>query len=113
MYKRQVISVGHARTLLGVESDNEKNKIFERIIKESLSVREIENIVKMQSQGLSGARKTKIDKQKDYQMIKLEEDLQKVIGTKVRIDASKKRGKIIIEYYSIEDLERIIDLIKK
>ncbi len=108
-----VISVGHARTLLGLESDNEKNRIFEKIVKESLSVRALENLVKTQTPNFSGARKIKQGEERNYQVIKLEEDLQKVIGTKVRIDASKKRGKIIIEYYSIEDLERITQLIKQ
>ncbi|MBP9853886.1 MAG: ParB/RepB/Spo0J family partition protein [Candidatus Omnitrophica bacterium] len=108
-----VISVGHARTLLGLESDNEKNRIFEKIVKESLSVRALENLVKTQTPSFSGARKIKQGEERNYQIIKLEEDLQKVIGTKVRIDASKKRGKIIIEYYSIEDLERITQLIKQ
>ncbi|MGE0267810.1 MAG: ParB/RepB/Spo0J family partition protein [Candidatus Omnitrophota bacterium] len=107
------ISVGHARTLLGVESDSEKNRMFEKIIKEALSVRELENIVKTQTQNFGGARKIKNEKQKNYEIIKLEEDLQKILGTKVRVDASKKRGKIIIEYYSFEDLERVLQLIRK
>lgn len=107
------ISVGHARTLLGVESDNEKNRIFEKIVKEALSVRELENIVKTQTQNPVGIRKIKNENHKNYEIIKLEEDLQKILGTKVRVDASKKRGKIIIEYYSLEDLERVLQLIRK
>lgn len=107
------ITVGHARTLLAIESENEKNRIFEMIIKDTLSVRELENLVKTQTQNSVGIRKIKKNIEKNHEIVQLEEGLQKALGTKVRIDASKKRGKIIIEYYSLEDLERVIQLIKK
>jgi len=45
--------------------------------------------------------------------VDLEEDLQRALGTKVRIKAQKKRGQVVIEYYSPDDLERIIHIIKK
>ena len=50
---------------------------------------------------------------KDSYLIALEEDLQKAFGTKVRILAQKKRGKIVVEYYSPDDLERIRGIVKK
>lgn len=109
------ISMGHARTLLGVDSQNEKNRLFDLIVQDTLSVRELENLVKAQAPrdtGL-GSRRVKKEKTKNHEIIALEEDLQKALGTKVRVDASKKRGKIVIEYYSLEDLQRVIQLIRK
>ena len=47
------------------------------------------------------------------EVVSLEEDLQRTLGTKVRLMPQKKRGKIVIEYYSLDDLDRIIQLIKK
>ena len=109
------ISMGHARTLLGVDDDDERNKLFEAIVRDALSVRELENIVKAVAtpKQPAGARREKKEKQKNHEIIRLEEELQKSLGTKVRVDASKKRGKIVIEYYSLDDLERLIQLIKK
>ncbi len=109
------ISMGHARTLLGVDSQNEKNRLFDLVVQDALSVRELENLVKAQAPrdaGL-GSRRVKKEKTKNHEIIALEEDLQKTLGTKVRVDASKKRGKIVIEYYSLEDLQRVIQLIRK
>lgn len=109
------ISMGHARTLLGVDDPAERNKLFEMIVQEQLSVRELENIVKAVAtpKQPAGTRREKKEKQKNHEIIRLEEELQKSLGTKVRVDASKKRGKIVIEYYSLDDLERLIQLIKK
>ena len=49
---------------------------------------------------------------RDHEIVRLEEELQRVLGTKVKIDAQKKRGKIVIEYYSLEDLDRILEKIR-
>ena len=105
------ITVGHARTLLGVESQSEKNRLLELVIRKAMSVRELENAVKaLTDEGSS--RREKKDKEKNIETLALEEELQKILGTKVRIQSSKKRGKIIIEYYSLEDLDRVIEKIR-
>ena len=106
-----ILSEGHARALLGVENAQEQKKIFEQTIARQLSVRELENLVKYGVKG--GQRGKKKPSSIDTHLIVIEEDLQKSLGTKVRIMAQKKRGKIIIEYYSPEDLERITGIIKK
>ncbi|HQP10387.1 MAG TPA: ParB/RepB/Spo0J family partition protein, partial [Candidatus Omnitrophota bacterium] len=105
------ISVGHARALLGVEMPTERDRLFALVIKKGISVRELENLI--QSSSKKGARKIKAQTPKDRDVIALEEDLQKTLGTKVRLIHQKKRGKIVIEYYSLDDLDRIIHLIKK
>ena len=105
------LSVGHARALLSVESLKEQKKFFATTLKKGLSVRELENLVK--GTGGGGARREKMGSTKSHEIISLEEDLQKALGTKVRLMPAKKRGRIIIEYYSLNDLDRIIQVIKK
>ncbi len=106
-----ILSEGHARTLLGVENVQEQKKLFEQTVARQLSVRELENLVKYGVKG--GHRGKKKSSSRDTHLIVIEEDMQKTLGTKVRIMAQKKRGKIIIEYYSPDDLERITRIIKK
>jgi ParB family transcriptional regulator, chromosome partitioning protein len=110
IYKGE-ISVGHARALLSVEMPTERDRLFALVIKKGISVRELENLI--QSPTKKGTRKTNAQMAKDRDVIALEEDLQKTLGTKVRLIHQKKRGKIVIEYYSLDDLDRIIHLIKK
>jgi len=105
------LSVGHARALLSVEALGERDRLFGLTMKKGLSVRELENLAQSKSNG--GSRRIKSQAQKDHEIIALEEDLQKTLGTKVRVLPQKKRGKITIEYYSLDDLDRIIKLIKR
>jgi ParB family chromosome partitioning protein len=105
------LSVGHARSLLSVEIPSERERLFVLTMKKGLSVRELENLVQSKSKG--GTRKANSQADKDHEVIALEEDLQRTLGTKVRLMTQKKRGKIVIEYYSLDDLDRIIQLIKK
>ena len=103
------LTMGHARALLAIENIPEQMRLFEAAIRKNLSVRQLENLVKA---GKGVARKGG-SRAKDHYVVFLEEDLQKVLGTKVRIVPQKKRGKIIIEYYSTEELERVVGIIKK
>ena len=100
------LSVGHARALLGVESLGEQKKFFDLVIKKGLSVRELEEIVR--SGAKDSARRANPRKTRDHELAALEEQLQNALGTKVSIQARKKKGKIVIEYYSLDDLDRII-----
>lgn len=104
------VTMGHARSLLAIENPVKQKALFEEIIAKGLSVREVENIVSGQSP--SSGRKGKKTAGRHHEMVFLEDDLQQVLGTKVRIHAGKKRGKIVIEYYSPDDLERILQIIK-
>ncbi|MCA9407225.1 MAG: chromosome partitioning protein ParB, partial [Candidatus Omnitrophica bacterium] len=100
-----------ARSLLSLGSLDEQTKMYDLILKKGLSVREVENLVKKETGG--GARREKLSPAKDHELIALEEELQKKLGTKVRLLTAKKRGKIVIEYYSIDDLDRILKLMGK
>lgn len=107
------ISMGHARALLGLEDSDLQKKLFHRTVKDGLSVRELENLIKPDVNRSGKRKKVIASHQVDAYLAAIEEDLQKTLGTKVRIQAQKKRGKIIIEYYSTADLDRITEIIKK
>jgi len=102
--RRGEISAGHARALLSLGSKSLQQKIGEEIRRRHLSVRETESLVQRRREG---RRRT----ERDARIVALEEELSKVLGTKVRIVKHKKGGKVEIEFYSDSDLERILDLI--
>ncbi len=105
------LSVGHARALVSLDNLQEQKKFFKRTIAQQLSVRELENLIKYGVKQEWRTRRTKTSPKASH-LIELEDNLQKALGTKVRIIAKKKRGKIVIEFYSLEDLERISEIIR-
>lgn len=105
------ISLGHAKVLLATDNVQKQRKLCQMVISNSLSVRELENLVNVSLP--QRKRKVTTAKTADPYVLEFERALQLVLGTKVRIIAHRKRGKITIEYYSPQDLERIINLIKK
>ena len=82
--------------------------LLERILKEKLTVRDIEAIVAQWKSGTGIAGKKKGKKQ-EAELISLSEELQRKIGTKVKISGRPSKGKIEIHYYSLKELERIIE----
>lgn len=100
------ISVGHAKVILGLENTSDQIKIAEKILKDGLSVRDTEREVSKIKEPPIHKRKMAY---KDNQLIALEEHMQRVLGTKVSICQGKKKGKIEIEYYSQEELDRILE----
>ncbi len=102
------IAVGHARALLGLDSVDDQESLLEKIINQGLSVREVERKVKVILKGGS-LQKKKNPEFKIAELKVLEEALQRHLGSKVKINPqNNKKGKIVIEYYSLEDLKRII-----
>jgi len=106
-----LFSFGHARTLLAIESDGERMRLYLHVMKHDTSVRELEQLVKRGAVGKG--KKKKMPDSRDPYVVAIEEDMQKILGTKVRITSQKKRGKIEIEFYSPTDLERICHILKK
>lgn len=100
------ISVGHAKVILGLDSIADQHKIIDQILKEGLSVRATESAVSRLKEPPIHKRKMAF---KDQQLIALEDHMQKILGTKVTICQGKKKGRIEIEYYSREDLDRILE----
>ncbi|HHT37097.1 MAG TPA: ParB/RepB/Spo0J family partition protein [Firmicutes bacterium] len=101
------LSRGHAKVLLGVDSVKLRQQLAEKVVKEGLSVRQLERLVKDRPK-----KKTEKTRRKDPEVELLQEELQRVLGTKVRLDYHQGKGKIEIEYYSDEELERILDLMR-
>lgn len=103
------ISAGHGRTLIAASDEDMRKSIWEKMIKEGLSVREAEKL----AAGSPGAKKRKpASKKKNPDVARVEEDLKDIFGTKVSINAAGKKGKIEIEYYSGDELNRLIELLK-
>ena len=104
------LSAGHARAIVGVSGKAAQIKIAERIVKEGLSVRETEKLIKEADAPAKKPAKRKAEKNADVKRV--EEDLKAVLGTRVNLAQTGKKGKIEIEYYSREELERLIELLK-
>lgn len=105
-----LISSGHARALLAVDDKATQYELAQRVMDEKLSVREIEKIIK----DLNKPKKEEAKKQKKLNFLykDLEEKIKRNLGTKVTINAKdEKKGKIEIEYFSKEELERITDIL--
>ncbi|MEI0509323.1 ParB/RepB/Spo0J family partition protein [Brachyspira intermedia] len=121
------ISEGHARTILSLDDENEREEFAKEIVEKGYSVRECERIVKERKNNISNDHNTsnneenienqnevKKENKKDPNIKKLENDLEKIFSTKVNvIDKNGKEGKIVIEYYSSDDLSRIMDMLEK
>jgi ParB family transcriptional regulator, chromosome partitioning protein len=108
--KKGRISFAHGRALLEIEDPNYQRKVVQDIITKGLSVRELENLIKSARPRL---KKRSIGQgQREPLVAILEEQLQHALATKVRISKRKKRGHINIEFYSSEDLQRIVNVIK-
>jgi ParB family chromosome partitioning protein len=101
------ISSGHAKAILALRDPAAQEKLCARIIKTGLSVRETERI----AAGTKTKRPAGEALKKDAALMALQDSLQKALGTKVRILAGKRGGRLVIDYYSNADLERIADKI--
>lgn len=104
------LSTGHARAIAGIPSVEKQIQIAEYAVKNGLSVREIENLIREENTVKKKTSKRKSPKSADVKRV--EEDLKHIMGTKVSLNQSGKKGKIEIEYYSREELERLIELLK-
>lgn len=103
------ISAGHARALLGLADQYEIEKLANRIVAEGLSVRATEEIISLG--GKSQSTKTKNKSTTSPEIKELGVRLSDALDTRVNIEMTQKRGKIVIEFGSLEDLHRIIEII--
>ena len=109
-----MISTGHARALLAIEDANEQYALAQRIFDEKLSVRDIEKMVK--SIGKPAKEKKEKEKNESLEAVyqDIQEKLKQRLGTKVAVSGKGDgAGKIEIEYYSHDDLERILDALNR
>jgi ParB family transcriptional regulator, chromosome partitioning protein len=109
--RKEKISMGHARALISVPNERMQIRLFEKIVDNGLSVRKVEDIVRaaQQPNKKSGAHKESASPQASIQ--NLEAKLRQALGTKVKVRTKGHgRGEIIIEYFSLDDFDRLMDL---
>jgi ParB family chromosome partitioning protein len=106
------LSMGHARALLGLEVPAQQEEAWRRIVSENLSVRAAEALVKKLKDRRPRASRAKTRSSDDLYVESLADDLTRHLGTRVRIIRRRDRGRLEIEFYGNDDLERLIALLK-
>jgi ParB family chromosome partitioning protein len=102
------VTVGHARALLGLDSPEKQRAAWRKVLSGGLSVRQTENLIKrLRPKTSAGSAKSTPEWES------LVDELQRSLGTRVRIVGRKKRGRIEIDFYSPEELERILDFLRR
>ncbi len=105
---QEEITMGHARSLLSLSEPQKQREAYRIVVRKGLSVRETEKLVKK----LTLVKKKKVPEKGLVDLEYMRNDLRQWLGTQVKITTSGKKGKIIIEFYSSEELERIIERIR-
>ena len=104
------LSMGHGRALLGLKQKKLIPTIAEKVMKENLNVRQLEALVQRMNENVS--RETSKTTNKDIFIEEKESQLREIFGTTVSIKKTKNKGKIEIEFFSEDDLERILELLE-
>jgi ParB family chromosome partitioning protein len=112
--QRDEISMGHARALLALEHESDQIVLWQKTIKNALSVRKVEKLVKELSEiGPDEEKDEKVRPRRSVFVQKAEDELREVFGTKVTIRPRKEGGVIEMEFYSPEDFTRLLEILEK
>jgi ParB family chromosome partitioning protein len=110
--RRGSLTSGHARALIAIDNEAMQLHLFHRITRDELSVREVERLVRGKSQRRPG-RPTPAGTA-NAQLSNVEERIRRVLGTKVSVRPLQNgRGEIVLEYYSADDLTRLVELVEE
>lgn len=112
MVEEERLSMGQARTLLGLKNKEQILKLANRCVKESLTVRQLEQMVTAMNENKPKKKVPRVIKEKPYYLRESEDRLMDKFGTSVSIREKKGKGKIEIEYLSQSDLTRILDILE-
>lgn len=112
MLQNEEISMGQARTLLGLKEKKQISKIANRVVRDNLTVRQLEQLVIQLNQPKEKAQDKPKAEKKPYYIRESEERLMDKFGTAVQISEKGEKGKIEIEYLSVDDLTRILDILE-
>lgn len=112
LLQKEDISMGQARTLLGLKDKKQITKLAKRVVREHLTVRQLEQLVNKMNQPKEEAEQPPRNNKKPYYIRESEERLMDKFGTSVSINEKNQKGKIEIEYLSTEDLTRILDILE-
>lgn len=104
------LTMGHARAMLALETEAEMEEARREVLKKNMNVRQIESYIQAKKRTAGEKPKAKVDR-KDIFIKDLEKQFERHLGTKVEITPGKKGGKLVVLYYSIDDLNRIHDMI--
>lgn len=102
---------GHARAIAGVKEETKQLHIASRVVRDGLSVRETEALANKENEGPDKRTAKAKARAKNREITDMEEELKTALGTKVAINHGTRRGKIEIEYYSRDELERLLELL--
>lgn len=104
------LTMGHARVIAGVKDEGTQKRLRNIVIKKALSVRQLEELVGKKAK--PKVKKPRGTRPSDHYFASLEDELKRALGTKVELKKGKKGGKIIIHYYSDEELDRLLELLR-
>ncbi len=105
------LNMGHARALITIEDEGLQKTLWEKIVKNNLSVRDVERLVKQSNK--KNIKQKPQQQEKSVYLLEMEETLRNVYGTQVRIKLGKRGGSIEIEFYSEEELERLLEIMQQ
>lgn len=105
-----VLSAGHARSLLAVDDPEVQDRLAQRVVAEGISVRALEEIVAVGDHGRGGNARTKTARPVAPGLNDIGERLSDRFETRVKVDLGKSKGKITVEFASLDDLRRIVDI---
>lgn len=108
LVNRGDLSMGHGRTLLGLKNKRRIPEVAKKVMKDHLNVRQLEKYIQDLNEDVS--RETK-EQKKDIHVQATESQLREYFGTQVQIKKAKNKGKIEIEFYSEDDLQRILEIL--
>jgi ParB family chromosome partitioning protein len=109
--RKEKISMGHARALLSLPNERAQVRLYEKTVDGALSVRKVEDMVRAAQQPKKRNDGGKTETHAPASIQSMEEQLRRALGTKVRVHPKDHgRGEIVIEYYSLDDFDRLLDL---
>lgn len=106
-----ILSMGHARALLGAETAEQQTEVWQTVISKNLSVRETEELIRRLSS--KKKKKSNIPGAEEFYFLNLAEELSRHLGTKVQIRRRGEKGKLEIEFYNNDDLDRLIEILNR
>jgi ParB family transcriptional regulator, chromosome partitioning protein len=107
-----VLSMGHARALLGASNSAQQNAAWRAVVSKGLSVRETERLINRLNAEKKKVKKPSDDSEQRY-LLSLSDDLSRRFGTKVQIKRHGKKGRVEIAFYNNDDLDRVLTLLKQ
>ncbi len=105
------LSMGHGRAILGLKNKAHIKRVVEKTLEEKLNVRQIEKMILSLNE--NKVKTKQVTPKRDIFIVKQEEELRNVLGTAVKIQKNKNKGKIEIDFYNDDDLERLLTYLKK